>query len=121
MKWALLVLFKTQQTNPMLRFKSARNPRQMGLVALLRIKRGIHRPLVRVPVLRVPNAHNAARVAISSIRYGEASAYLHRGACQAEWRAARDLEDIPPFLDRRAEHDFCSEDDIAFLEGGEFE
>jgi hypothetical protein len=53
--------------------------------------------------------------------YGEASAYLHRGACQAEWRAARDLEDIPPFLDRRAEHDFCSEDDIAFLEGGEFE
>ena len=35
--------------------------------------------------------------------YGEASAWLHRGACEDAWRAALDLEDIPPFLDRRRE------------------
>jgi hypothetical protein len=36
--------------------------------------------------------------------YGEASAWLHRGACEDAWRAARDLDDmtIPPYLDRRA-------------------
>jgi hypothetical protein len=36
-------------------------------------------------------------------QYGSASGYLHRGACEAGWRADRDLDDIPPFLDRRAE------------------
>jgi hypothetical protein len=36
--------------------------------------------------------------------YGQASAWLHRGACEDAWRAARDLDDltIPPYLDRRA-------------------
>ena len=39
-----------------------------------------------------------------------------RGADQ--WRAARDLEDVPPFLDRRGEYGLCSEDDVSFIEGG---
>jgi hypothetical protein len=36
------------------------------------------------------------------VAYGEAFGWLHRGACEAAWMAARDLEDIPPYLDRRA-------------------
>jgi len=37
--------------------------------------------------------------------YGEASAWLHRGACEDAWRAARDADDltIPSYLDRRGE------------------
>jgi putative DNA primase/helicase len=37
--------------------------------------------------------------------YGEASAWLHRGACEGAWKAACDLDDltIPPFLDRRSQ------------------
>jgi len=36
--------------------------------------------------------------------YGEASAWLHRGACEDGWRAACDLDDltIPSYLDRRS-------------------
>jgi hypothetical protein len=35
--------------------------------------------------------------------YGEATAWLHRGACEDAWMAARDLDDltIPSYLDRR--------------------
>jgi hypothetical protein len=35
--------------------------------------------------------------------YGEASAWLHRGACEDAWRAALDNDDltIPSYLDRR--------------------
>jgi len=35
--------------------------------------------------------------------YGEASAWLHRGACQEAWKATCDVDDltIPPYLDRR--------------------
>jgi Protein of unknown function (DUF3631) len=35
--------------------------------------------------------------------YGASSAWLHRGACEAAWRAARDGDDltIPSYLDRR--------------------
>ena len=36
--------------------------------------------------------------------YGEASAWLHRGACEGTWRAACDADDltIPSYLDRRS-------------------
>jgi hypothetical protein len=33
--------------------------------------------------------------------YGEASAWLHRGACEAAWRASYDDLTIPSYLDRR--------------------
>jgi hypothetical protein len=35
--------------------------------------------------------------------YGDASAWLHRGACEDAWRVACDVDDltIPSYLDRR--------------------
>jgi len=35
--------------------------------------------------------------------YGETSAWLHRGTCQADWMAVQDDLTIPPYLDRREE------------------
>ena len=41
MKWALLSISKAQQPKPMLRFENARNPITTGLVAVLRLQKGV--------------------------------------------------------------------------------
>jgi hypothetical protein len=42
-----------------------------------------------------------------------ALAWLHRGACENSWRAARDLDDltIPPYVDRRSGAKMLSKDE----------
>jgi hypothetical protein len=53
---------------------------------------------------RVPkNAQCGRDSAEIEAYYGEASAWLHRGACEDAWRAACDVDDltIPAYVDRR--------------------
>ena len=87
----------------MLPFKSVRNPRQMGIVTVLPIKMGIEGGSgARVN----GESHRCAQCGRDGAEleayYGEASAWLHRGACEDGWKTACDDLTIPAYLDRRA-------------------
>ena len=78
----------------------------MGIVTVLPIKMGIEGGSgARVN----GESHRCAQCGRDGAEleayYGEASAWLHRGACQDAWMAVCDADDltIPPLLDRRGE------------------
>jgi hypothetical protein len=84
--------FQTVTDDSDVTFQKCEKPPSNGHCYRVTDQNGHRGGLARVPATKAVNAHNAA--------YGEASAWLHRGACEEAWRAARDADDLT--IPRRA-------------------
>jgi len=88
MKWALLLRFKTQQEKPCCGSKSSENPPSNGHCC------GVADGNAVLQRERTKGAQKCTQCGEDGAEleayYGEASAWLHRGACEDAWRAACD-------------------------------